>query len=190
MDTVNNLYYYVAGFVVMQNSEETIRLQGFDFCDDPKTRFLDRTSRPLWIIDHDLSYPVNGRVVEYHQQRIGWNLRLTGQPIRKTPFLLTSDSTIRHIYSGPVSIDTDQSSFDFTDAFEQPVPLCGREWIGAVHRINGQLSVDAFSPYREVSEDPLEGFCPWWSEDFQDPDGVIFKVTIGSSVRHHDHSND
>ena len=174
MDTKKHFYFFVAEATAVSNEEETVVLGGCDFHGGLASSVLNRLSRKLWFIDSKRACPIKGSVDAAHVQRRGWQLYLTGETVKPWPCLLTTDPKMQYMFSGLITIEADDSTFDVTEAFEDPVPLCGEKWLGVVHPVSGGLQLDAFSSDGENHGTILKAYCPWWSESLGDPEGVVF----------------
>ncbi len=170
-------HFYLAALGARKLRESELAVHGVDAHGGITSSLRDRITHSLWLADQSGNRRIAGKVGLIHQQRTGSILTLCEHQMSAFPCLLTTDSEMRWVFSGPVNVVANDNSFELRDDFPASgVPLCGESWFGLLRLMDGGYWLDAYATGGELLRDSQTAFSPDWAEGFDDVDALILTI--------------
>lgn len=145
MDIKGQVYIWVTDVKLF---EEGYILDGRAFDDEFGFGGEDirRYSGNVLIVSNNGSINLSSEIGLIHISRKGTLWTLDSKRLSATPFLLTSNTSIKHKYSGYVELQPSNNAKVIFDKFEKGIyPIVSNNFIGVITYENGAIWLDAFS---------------------------------------------
>ena len=153
-------------------------LHGISFDDEDFQRSREQfVSSRLCTISLIGTSDLEGDLGFVHVSRSGWVLCLTNGSIASVPCLVTTDTSLRRGFCGPVRVEVAEGSFDVKENVDGGMPVVGDDWLGILTYEASGLFLTSFSQSNWPSGFVRKAYCPWWSDDLDSKDGVKLLIS-------------